>query len=190
MQVFISSWIICWEFCCCFWICSARDCIALSHSCRAPSGDCFTLSKCPSVMSSPYSISVSGPLAYRTRNRSGRRTRGGSKSRPSSSPSKGLYLGVGPYLAVDLLDEGLAVLVLLLVLADLPELLGGKAVKPLGDLRDGQLFVVGGLQRTEDSGFQLRLLCGLLGPPKYLIGLLGGLLCDPEPLPSYLLGGL
>src|SRR5215208_3714996 len=117
--------------------------------------------------------------------------RAGIQPWPSALPSKRLFLRVlSPYLAVDLLDEGLAVLVLLLVLADLPELLGGKAVKPLGDLRDGQLFVVGGLQRTEDSGFQLRLLCGLLGPPKDLIGLLGGLLCDPKPLPGYLLGGL
>src|SRR5215208_5153201 len=120
-----------------------------------------------------------------------RRTRRGHGGwlRPSSPPSKGLSLGVGPYLAVDLLDQGLAVLVLLLVLADLPELLDGKALQPLGDLRDGQLVVVGGLQRTEDGGFQLRLLCGFLGLPKDLIGLLCGLLSDPEPLPGYLLGG-
>src|SRR5215211_4190599 len=37
MYVFISSWIICWEYCCCFWICSASDCMALSHSAWAPS---------------------------------------------------------------------------------------------------------------------------------------------------------
>src|SRR5215208_5036050 len=114
----------------------------------------------------------------------------GLQPRPSVLPLKRLSLGVRPYLAVDLLDQGLAVLVLLLVLADLPELLDGKAVKPLGDLRDGQLVVVSSLQRTEDGGFDLRLLCGVLGLPEDLIGLLCGLLSDPEPLPGYLLGGL
>src|SRR5215213_9076772 len=109
--------------------------------------------------------------------------RAGIQPWPSALPSKRLFLRVlSPYLAVDLLDEGLAVLVLLLVLADLPELLGGKAVKPLGDLRDGQLFVVGGLQRTEDSGFQLRLLCGLQSLP-------GGLLARPHALPKVCEGG-
>src|SRR5215213_3396593 len=90
----------------------------------------------------------------------GRGTRGakaqgkgpGLKSRPSVLPLKRLSLGVDSYLAVDLLDQGLAVLVPLLVLADLPELLGGKVLQPLGDLRNGQLVVVGGLQRTEDGG--------------------------------------
>src|SRR5215213_2418575 len=114
----------------------------------------------------------------------------GLQPRPSVLPIKRLSLRVGPYLAVDLLDQGLAVLVPLLVLADLPELLGGKAVQPLGDLRDGQLVIVGGLQRTEDGGFQLRFPRGLLGVPKDLLGLLCGLLSDPEPLPGYLLGGL
>src|SRR5215210_6759813 len=71
--------------------------------------------------------------------------------RPSAFPSKALWLGVGPYLAVDLLDEGLAVLVLLLVLADLPELLGGEGPKSPRDLRDGQPVVVSGLQCTEDG---------------------------------------
>src|SRR5215217_8725385 len=33
----MSSWVICWEYCCCFWICSASDCIAPSHSAWAPS---------------------------------------------------------------------------------------------------------------------------------------------------------
>src|ERR671910_225227 len=33
----MSSWIICWESCCCLWICSASDCIAPSHSAWAPS---------------------------------------------------------------------------------------------------------------------------------------------------------
>src|SRR5215208_7587541 len=114
----------------------------------------------------------------------------GLQPRPSVLPLKRLPLGAGPYLAIDLLDQALAVLVLLLVLADLPELLDGKAVKPLGDLRDGQLVVVSGLQRTEDGGFQLRLLCGLLGLPKDLLGVLCGLLSDPEPLSGYLLCGL
>ena len=56
-----------------------------------------------------------------TRNGAGRRTRRGPKQkpRPSLSPSfsKGLVLGVGPDLAVDLPDEGFAVLVVLLELA-------------------------------------------------------------------------
>src|SRR5215217_6936341 len=114
----------------------------------------------------------------------------GLQPRPSALPLKRISLRVGPYLAVDLLDQGLPVLVLLLVLADLPKLLGGNALNPLGDLRDGELFVVSSLQRTEDGGFQLRLLCGLLGLPKDLIGLLCGILSDPEPLPGGLLGGL
>src|SRR5688572_11046824 len=101
-----------------------------------------------------------------------------------------LSLGVGPNLAVDLLDQGLAVLILLLVLANLPELLDGKAVKPLGDLRDGQLIVVGGLQRTEDGDLKFSFAGSLLRLAEYLIGLLCGLLGDPEPLPGYLLGGL
>src|SRR5215217_7088460 len=129
-------------------------------------------------------------VPHTTATHSGMEKGPGLQSRPSALPLKRLSLGVGPYLAVDLLDQGLAVLVLLLVLADLPELLDGKALQPLGDLRDGQLVVVGGLQRTEDGGFQLRLLCGFLGLPKDLIGLLCGLLSDPEPLPGYLLGGL
>src|ERR687897_639328 len=66
--------------------------------------------------------------------------------------TKGLVLRVGPYLAVDLLDEGLTILVALLVLADLLELLGGETVEPLGDLFDGQLIVVRGLQGAEDGG--------------------------------------
>ena len=55
--------------------------------------------------------------------------------RPSSLPSIGHALRVlGPYLAVDLLHEGLAVLILLLVLADLLELLDRKAVELLHDV--------------------------------------------------------
>src|SRR5215208_746844 len=114
----------------------------------------------------------------------------GLQPRPSALPSKRLSLGVSPYLAVDLLDEGLAVLVVLLVLADLLELLDGKAVQPLGDLRYGQLIVVGGLQGTEDGDLELSFAGSLLRLAQYLIGLLRGLLSDPEPLPCYLLGGL
>src|SRR5215211_8004549 len=70
-----------------------------------------------------------------------------------SSRSKALALGVlvGPYLAVDLLDEGLAVLVVLLELAHLLELLGGKALDPPGDLIDGQRVVVGGSKGAIDG---------------------------------------
>ncbi len=65
-------------------------------------------------------------------------------------PSKGCTLGVllSPYLALDLLDEGLAIFVVLLVLADLLKLIGGETIKPLGDLIDGQLIVVSGLERA------------------------------------------
>src|SRR5215208_7620512 len=121
---------------------------------------------------------------------SGMRRGPGLQPRPSALLLERLSLRVGPYLAVDLLDQGLAVLVPLLVLADLLELSDGEIVEPPCDLIDGQLFVVGGLQRTEDGGFQLRLLCGLLGVPKDLLGVLCGLLSDPEPLSGYLLCGL
>jgi hypothetical protein len=67
--------------------------------------------------------------------------------------SKALALGVvGPYLAVDLLDEGIAVLMVFLELAHLPQLLGREALDPLGDLLHGQPFVVGGLQRSQHGG--------------------------------------
>jgi hypothetical protein len=71
-----------------------------------------------------------------------------------SSRSKALALGVlvGPYLAVDLLDEGLAVLVVLLELAHLLELLGGKALDPPGNLRHGQLVVVRRSEHAQDGG--------------------------------------
>src|SRR5215203_1159387 len=101
-----------------------------------------------------------------------------------------LYLRVGPDLTVYLLDEGLAVLVLLLVLTDLPELVRGEAVQPAGDLVDGQPLVVRGLQGAVDRGPELRLFCDPLGLPEDLLSLLGGLLCDPESLPGYLLGSL
>src|SRR5215213_11593786 len=114
----------------------------------------------------------------------------GLKSRPSALPSRRFSLRVGPYLTVDLLDQGLAVLVLLLVLADLLELLDGKAVQPLGDLRYGQLIVGHSLQGSEDSDLKLSFAGSLLRLAEYLIGLLCGLLSDPEPLPGDLLGGL
>src|SRR5919112_1616817 len=90
---------------------------------------------------------------------------------------------------------------ILLELAHLLKLLGGKAIDPLGDLLHGQPFVVGSLERSQHSGPQLRLAGNFLRLPKDLIGLLGGLLgypkpllgsllgC-PKPLPCYLLGGL
>src|SRR5215212_1467732 len=116
---------------------------------------------------------------------------GHQSSGPRCFPLKGLWLRVlGPYLAVDLLDEGLAILILLLVLADLLELLDREAVELLHDVVYSQVLVVRGLQDTEDGGFQLRLLCGFLGLPKDLLGLLGGLLSDPEPLPGGLLSCL
>src|SRR5918992_2724061 len=59
----------------------------------------------------------------RTRNGAGRWKRSGPERKspsPRLFPLKGHWLRVlGPYLAVDLLDKGLAILVLLLVLADL-----------------------------------------------------------------------
>src|SRR5215217_156430 len=78
----------------------------------------------------------------------------GFKSQPLSSRSKALVLGVlvGPYLAVDLLDEGLAVLVVPLELAHLLELLGGKALDPPGNFRHGQLVVVRGPERAHNGG--------------------------------------
>src|SRR5829696_3858656 len=106
----------------------------------------------------------------------------GLQSRPSALPFKRLSLRVGPYLAVDLLDQGLAVLVVLLVLADLLELFDGKAVQPLGDLRYGQFIVVHGLQGTENGDLKLSFAGSLLGLPEDLIGLLCSLLSYPETL--------
>src|SRR5829696_2994779 len=130
----------------------------------------------------------------RTRNGAGRwRGRGPGliRSGPLRFPLRGLRLRVlGPYLAVDLLDEGLAILILLLVPTDLLELLERKAVKLLHDVVYSQVLVVRGLQGTEDSGLELRLPGGLLSPPQDLLGLLGGLLGYPEPLLGYLLGSL
>src|ERR687894_1793432 len=106
--------------------------------------------------------------------------------------SKVLPLGIllRPYLALDLPDEGLAVLILLLVLANLLELLGGKAIELLGDLIDGQLIVVSTLQCTQDSGLKLGLAGYLLSLTEDLLGVLGGLLGNPKPLAGDLLGGL
>src|SRR5918993_1164594 len=138
-------------------------------------------------------VEVSRKFA-RTRNGARRWRRGGPERKspgPRRFPLRGLRLGVlGPYLAVDLLDEGLAILILLLVLADLLELLERKAVKLLHDVVYSQLLVVRGLQGTEDSGLELRLPGGLLSPPQDLLGLLGGLLGYPEPLLGHLLGSL
>src|SRR5215212_10337413 len=107
--------------------------------------------------------------------------------RPSASLSKGLASRVvGPYLAVDLLEEGLAVLVVLLELANLLKLLCGEALYPPGDLIDGQRVVVGGLKRAKDGGPKLGLAGGLLALAEDLVGLLGGILRYPETL----LGGL
>src|SRR5215203_2211083 len=130
----------------------------------------------------------------RTRNRARRWRRRGPERKspgPRRFPLKGLWLGVlGPYLAVDLLDEGLAILILLLVLADLLELLDRKAVELLHDVVYSQVLVVRGLQGTEDGGLKLRLPGDLLSPPQDLLGLLGGLLGYPEPLLGHLLGSL
>src|SRR5215208_124841 len=130
----------------------------------------------------------------RTRNGAGRcRSRGPERKIPGPRrfPLKGNWLRVlRLYLAVDLLDEGLAILILLLVLADLLELLDRKAVELLHDVLYTQVLVVRGLQGTEDSGLKLRLPGGLLSPPQDLLGLLGGLLGYPEPLLGHLLGSL
>src|SRR5919107_3832381 len=130
-----------------------------------------------------------------TRTRNGaRRWRSGPERKspgPRRFPLKRLWLGVlGPYLAVDLLDEGLAILILLLVLADLLELLDHKAVELLHDVLYSQVLVVRGLQGTKDGGLKLRLPGGLLSPPQDILGLLGGLPGYPEPLLGYLLGSL
>src|SRR5215216_3604470 len=138
-------------------------------------------------------VGVSRKFA-RTRNGARRwRRRGPERKSPGSRrfPLKGHWLGVlGPDLAVDLLDEGLAILILLLVLADLLELLDRKAVELLHDVLYSQVLVVRGLQGTEDGGLKLLLPGGLLSPPQDLLGLLGGLLGYPEPLVGHLLGSL
>src|SRR3712207_4557977 len=97
---------------------------------------------------------------------------------------------VGPYLAVDLRDEGLAVLVVLLELANLLKLLGGKTLDPLDDLVHGQRVVIGGPERRQDGRPDLRLAGGLLRLAQDLFGLPSGLLGQPQALPGYLLSGL
>src|SRR5215203_232399 len=130
----------------------------------------------------------------RTRNGAGRWRRRGPERKspvPRRFPLKGHWLRVlGPYLAVHLLDEGLAILILLLVLADLLELLDRKGGELLQDVLHRQVLVGRGLQGTEDGGLKLRLPGGLLSSPQDLLGLLGGLLGYPEPLLRHLLGSL
>src|SRR5215204_2025829 len=146
------------------------------------------------VLIHPSACKGESPNFARAKNEAGRRTRRGPGPKPRplfAPPSERLALRVvGPYLAVDLPDEGLAVLVALLELAHLPQLLGGEALQPLGDLRDGQPLVVLGLERAQDGGPELRLPGGLLGPAEHLVGPLRGLLGDPQPPPGDLLGGL
>src|SRR5215208_5253391 len=55
--------------------------------------------------------------------------------------------GGGPELAVELLDQALAVLVPLLVLADRADLHSGEAVEAVTDLLDVQLIVAGDRER-------------------------------------------
>src|SRR5215208_220616 len=137
-------------------------------------------------------VGVSRKFA-RTRNGARRWRRRGPERKspgPRRFPLKELWLGVlGPNLAVDLLDEGLAILILLLVLADLLELLDRKAVEVLHDVLYSQVLVVRGLQGTEDGGLKLLLPGGLLSPAQDLLGLLGGLLGYPKTLAGGLLGG-
>src|SRR5919202_1150231 len=84
--------------------------------------------------------------------------------RPSALPLERLSLRAGPYLAVDLLDEGLAVLVLLLVLAGYPLGLLEDLLGPLGGLLgDPQALpghLLGGLEPPPG---------GPLGPPQALL---------------------
>src|SRR5215208_185974 len=137
-------------------------------------------------------VGVSRKFA-RTRNGARHWRRGPERKSPGPRlpPLKGLWLRVpGPYLAVDLLDEGLAILILLLVLAELLELLNRKAVELLHDVLYSQVLVVRGLQCTEDGGLKLLLPGGLLSTPQYLLGLLGALPGYPEPLLGHLLGSL
>src|SRR5215218_3889992 len=90
---------------------------------------------------------------------------------------------------------------LLLELPNLLKLLGREALYPLGDLRDAQPFVVGGLKGAKDGRPKLGLARDLLGLPEDVLGLLrgflgypkalaGGLLGGPKTLPCYLLSGL
>jgi hypothetical protein len=115
----------------------------------------------------------------------------GLEPRPSALRWERFALGVvGPCLAVDSLDEGLTILVLLLVFPDLLELLDREAVELPGNLIHGQLLVVRGLQGGEDGCLALRLPGHLLGLTEYHVSLLGGLPGNPESLLDYLLGGV
>src|SRR5215207_8530299 len=114
----------------------------------------------------------------------------GRESQPSALPWERFALGVGPYLAVDALHEALAVLVALLELTYLLEFICGKVVEFLGDLRNSQRVVVSRLQGAKHAGTELRLAGGLLSLTEDLLGLLGGLLGNPQPLPGDLLGDL
>src|SRR3712207_128611 len=73
-------------------------------------------------------------------------------------------LRTAPYLAIELLQDGAAVLVALLVVAHHPELLDGEAAKTPGDLLHGQLVVA---------------LDGELGRPQPFLGVRDG---DAEEL--------
>ena len=92
-----------------------------------------------------------------------------------------LSLGVGPYLAVDALNEALAVLGALLELAQVLELICGKLIELLGDLRDGQSLVVVRLQGAKHACPKLRLAGGLFSLTQDLLGPLGGLLGHAQP---------
>src|SRR5215218_1583181 len=100
-------------------------------------------------------LGTSGAGASRkfARTRNGRDA-GEDEGRSVKAPALGVsleghWLGVlGPYRAVDLLDEGLAILILLLILADLLELLDCKAVELLHDVVYTQVLIVRGLQGT------------------------------------------
>src|SRR5215216_5016195 len=132
-------------------------------------------------------VGVSRKFA-RTRNGARHWRRGPERKSPGSRrfPLKGLWLGVlGPNLAVDLLDEGLAILILLLVLAELLELLDRKAVELLHDVLYSQVLVVRGLQCTEDGGLKLLLPGGPLEGPHALLHVGEGgeeVLVSPHPL--------
>src|SRR5215210_1934579 len=97
----MSSWVICWEYCCCFWICSASDCIAPSHSACAPSAprSILLLAECLSIMLSPYrTYSLQKSLVYPHEDLPNRvahkedRTRAGPVSRIHRSAWKGFSL--------------------------------------------------------------------------------------------------
>src|SRR5215207_1411555 len=75
-----------------------------------------------------------------------------------------LFLLQGPELAVETLDQALAVLVGFLVGPEVPDLLGAQDVEPRGDLIDVLLVVVGDRERGRRHGL-LRALDGVLDEP-------------------------